>query len=507
MRKSNRNMIDDIKKGLAEKGVSSRSIVAFLLFGMIVLVFVLSDLNGRGGGGVHMGQAAEVNGEIISIKDFQEEENRLSQYYGQLFGGQFDLSSQRTMLRGEAMNSLVSKTLGAQAAEKEGIFATDAEIRYMITQELPYFKRDGAFQSDSYKAILAANHLTAGEFENKLRQDIKNQRSRQLFETAMTAGTLQKAAEKELKSSKLNIEYVALSPTEYAKNHEVTAAAVSAKLADPEFAKRVEAEFNANPSEFEGKEEIRASHILIKLDPASEEATLNKAQAALKRVRANEDFGKVAAEVSDDPGSKAKKGDLGFFTRGRMVKEFEAVAFTLPIGQISDLVKSSFGYHIIKVTEKKAFVKADFEKAKHVIAKRIIANEEYSSFIKSIEADMTAGKADAAIQTLAKNNMKWKESGYFDLAMEAVPGINSVPVMKASLELTKSSPLSKNLVRDGEVQYLLRLKDTKIDSGAVKAQDKELQEKQRSTDAYRLWVENFRKSAKIETNSTLVQSN
>ncbi len=506
MSKSNKNMIDDIRKGLAEKGVSTRSIVAFLLFGMIVLVFVLSDLNGRQNGSVSMGQAAEVNGEIISIKDFQDEENRLSQYYGQLFGGQFDMTSQRTMLRGEAMNSLVSKTLTAQAAEKEGIFATDSEIRYMITQELPYFKRDGAFQSDAYKAILQANRMTPGEFENKLRQDIKNQRSRQLFETSMSVSALQKSVENELKSAKLNIEYVALSLTEYAKSHEVTTADINAKLADVEFAKKVEAEFNTNKADYEGKEEVKASHILIKSDEASDEAGRAKAMAALKRVQANEDFGKVASEVSEDPGSKAKKGDLGFFTKGRMVKEFEEAAFALPVGKISDLVKSSFGYHIIKVTDRKPFVKADFEKAKYAIAKGMIAKDEYSAFIKSVETDVAAGKIDAAMQTLTKNNMKWKESGYFDIAADAVPGINSAPVMKASLELTKAAPLSKNLVREGDVQYLVRLKDAKIESSTTKPQDEQLQEKQRSTEAHRLWVENFRKSAKVDTNSALVQA-
>ncbi|MBC7421314.1 MAG: SurA N-terminal domain-containing protein [Bdellovibrio sp.] len=505
MKKTNSNMIDDIKKGLAEKGVSTRSIVAFLLFGMIVLVFVLSDLTGRHKGGGAMGQAAEVNGEIISIKDFQDEENRLAQYYGQLFGGQFDMTAQRSLLRGEAMNSLVSKALGAQAAEKEGIYATDAEIRHMITQELPYFKRDGAFQSDAYKSILEANHLTPGEFENKLRQDIKNQRSRQLFETSMNVSDLQKLAEKELHSAKLNIEYIALNQAEYVKTHDVTAANVSAQLADPAFAKKVEEYFKTNSAEFETKEEIKASHILIKSDAGNEAAAKAKAEAALQRVQ-KEDFGKVAAEVSDDPGSKAKKGDLGFFTRGRMVKEFEEAAFNLPVGKISDLVKSSFGFHIIKVTEKKSFAKADFEKSKFAIAKKMIANEEYATFIKTIETEVAAGKTNEAMQTLTKNNMKWKETGFFDIAAEAVPVINSNQVMKAALQLTKAEPTAKKLIREGDTQYVVRLKDAKMENTVVKAQQEELQEKQKSTEAYRSWVENFKKSAKVETNSALVQA-
>src|SRR6476620_1718451 len=96
------NAIDQLKKGLSDKGITTRSIVAFLIFGMIVLVFILSDLTGRHRGDISsMGAAADVNGELISIKDFQEEETRLGQYYSQLFGGQFDGEMQKSLLRNE----------------------------------------------------------------------------------------------------------------------------------------------------------------------------------------------------------------------------------------------------------------------------------------------------------------------------------------------------------------------------------------------------------------------
>ncbi len=500
------SMTNQIRKGLKEKGISSRSIVAFVIFGMIVLVFVLSDLNGQSGSGsMSMGQAAEVNGEIISIKDFQDEENRLSQYYAQLFGGQFDMSAQRDMLRGEVMNSLVSKTLSAQAAEKEGIFATDAEVRYMVTQELPYFKRDGAFQSDAYKSILASNRMTPGEFENKLRQDIKNQRSRQLFETSMAVSDLQRNAEKELRAAKMNIEFIALNPTEFSKTHEVNQATVQAQLAEPEFTKRVDEYFKNNQAEFEKLEEIKASHILIKSDATNEAAARDKATAILQRLQ-KEDFAKVAAQVSDDPGSKAKNGDLGYFSRGRMVKEFEEEAFKLPVGQVSGLVKSSFGFHIIKVTDKKPAVPADVEKSKQIIAKRLIGTDEFGTFVTSLEKEVAAGNTDVVNQTLAKNNLKWKETGFFDIAAEAVPAINSPQVMKASLELSKSQPVAKKLVREGDTQYLVRLKDAKTEMTELKPQDQEVIERQKSTEAYRSWVETFKKSAKIETNADLTQA-
>lgn len=496
------SMSSKIKKGLTDKGITYRSIVAFFVFGMIVLVFVLSDLSGRRGRGSLMSSAAEVNGELISLKDFQDEENRLAQYYSQLFGGQFDSEMQRNMLRGEVMNSLVTKSVAAQAAEKEGIYATDAEIRRMIVDELPYFKKDGVFQSDAYKAILQANKLTPSEFEGKLRKDIKNQRSRQLFESSLALTEMQKNIEKELRASKLNLEFIQLSSMDFAKVNPVNAEEVVKALATDDFKKKVEDNFKVNQAQYDTPEQVKASHILIKADAASDNEARKKAEAILKRL-GKEDFGKVAAQVSDDPGSKAKKGELGFFSRGQMVKEFEDVAFSLPVGKVSDLVKTPYGYHIIKVTDKKAAHKADFDSVKNDIARKLILDEKYLEFIKSVETDLAAGKSGEVVERLNSAKFSWKETGYFDIAEEVAPVMNSAQAIKAALELSKTQPVAKKLVREGSVQFLIKLKDVKTEAGDLKAQDQNMLEKQKFMSAYQAWVESFRKSARIETNSNL----
>ncbi len=491
-----------IKKGLADKGITTRSVVAFLIFGMIVLVFVLSDISGRNTGSMSMGSAAQVNGELISLKDFQDEENRLTQYYAQLFGGQFDSEMQRTMLRGEVMNSLVTKSVASQAAEKEGIYATDAEIRHMIVVELPYFKKDGVFQADSYKNILLANKLTPGEFEGKLRQDIKNQRSRQLFESSLAMTELQKDIEKQLRSSKLNLEFIALNANEFAKTNPVSNNEITKALTNEDFKKKVDAEFKSNEARYSSPAQVRASHILIKADAANDAVARAKAESVLKRL-SKEDFGKVASQVSDDPGSKLKNGELGFFSKGQMVKEFEEAAFSLPIGQVSGLVKSSFGYHIIKVTEKKQAETASFDSAKNDIAKKMISDDKYLAFVKAIETDLSAGKSEKVVEALSAGKLAWKETGYFDISAEVAPVMNSSQAIKVALELSKTQPLAKKLVREGDVQYLVKLKDVKIESSVLKAQDQELLERQKSMGAYQAWVDSFKKTAKIQTNESL----
>lgn len=127
----------------------------------------------------------------------------------------------------------------------------------------------------------------------------------------------------------------------------------------------VEKYYNEHKDEFE---EVRASHILISTDaggggdendekdkkPLSKEEARKKAESILERVRKGEDFAKLATENSDDPGSKTKGGDLDFFAKGAMVKPFDDVAFALKPGEVSDIVETEFGYHIIKVAERKA---------------------------------------------------------------------------------------------------------------------------------------------------------
>ena len=496
------SMSSKIKKGLSDKGLNYRSVVAFVIFGMIVLVFVLSDLSGRHGRTSSLGSAAEVNGEIISIKDFQEEEGRLGQYYSQLFGGQFDSEVQRNMLRGEVMNSLVTKSVAAQAAEKEGIYATDAEIRHMIVEELPYFKKDGVFQSDAYRAILQANKLTPGEFESKLRKDIKNQRSRQLFESSLSMTEMQKNIEKELRSSKINLEFMQFSAADFAKSIAVNEEELAKANANDEFKKRIEANYKANQGQYESPEQVKASHILIKADAKSDAEAQKKAEATLKRLD-KEDFGKVAAQVSDDPGSKVKNGDLGFFSKGQMVKEFEQVAFALPVGKTSGLVKTSFGYHIIKVMDKKAAQKTEAETAKKEIARKLFSEDKFLEFIKAIETDLAAGKAEAVVARLAASKMSWKETGFFDIGAEVAPVMNSAQAIKAALELTKANPVAKKLIREGSAQFLVKLKDVKTETADLKVQDQSAIEKQKSMGAYQAWVESFKKTARIQTNSDL----
>lgn len=138
--------------------------------------------------------------------------------------------------------------------------------------------------------------------------------------------------------------------------------------------KDIELYYKSHPEEFKTPEMVRARHILIKVDKSAsgteKKEAEEKARELLKRIRAGEDFEKIATEFSEDLGSKDKGGDLGFFRRGSMVPQFEDVAFSLNQGEISDIVESPYGFHIIKVEEKRDSSVKPFEEVKDIARKK-----------------------------------------------------------------------------------------------------------------------------------------
>jgi len=507
---SQQSFIKQVKSALSGgKAINGKGIVAMIIFGMIILTFVLSDYSTRKTGGLGLGAAAEVNGEIITLKEFQEQESRIANYYAQFFGGKIDNEFQKKQIRSEAINELVNNSLAAQAAEGEKIFATDAELKKIIMEDLPYFKKDGVFQSDLYKGLLTQNKLTPSEFEKSLRAQAKTQRIRQLFELGLSSNRLEKDLENELKSKKINVAFVKLNAEELKKSNLVSAAEVSKKLADADFAKKVQDYYTNTKGEFETPEQVKASHILIRVtegSPDSDALAKAKMDNIVKRL-AKEDFAKVAGQVSEDPGSKAKNGDLGYFSKGRMVKEFEDVAFVTPVGKLSEVIKTPFGYHILKVYDKKPAQTTSFEAAKNGIASKLLVDEKNSEISKQLEELVAKGDMAAINEFVAKHGLKWTESGYFDLTSENLPGSTSAELFKASLELSKANPVNKALIREGDAQYLLKLVDAKTTATDVVVKDAaaETAEKQKSLGGYAKWVSELRKASKVTTNQAIME--
>ena len=156
--------------------------------------------------------------------------------------------------------------------------------------------------------------------------------------------------------------------------------------------------YNSNPTEFEQPETVEASHILFMVDPDASEETVKEKQEgatnAAKRASNGEDFNALAKELSEEPGADQSGGDLGFFAKDRMVPEFADAAFSQEIGTIGEPVRSQFGWHVIKVTDKKEAGKVPFDDVKDQIKAFLQSNEQRQAVQKVLQGLKESAKVE-----------------------------------------------------------------------------------------------------------------
>ena len=206
--------------------------------------------------------------------------------------------------------------------------------------------------------------------------------------------------------------------------------------------------YNQHKSEFQQQEEIKASHMLIKTEAgpdgkvsaAADAAARKKAEDILKKLRAGANFEELAKKESDDKASAINGGSLGFFQRGSMVPEFEKAAFSLNKGQISDLVKTQYGYHIIRVDDKHQAGTPSIEQVKEKIEpflKQQKAQREAEALANSVQSEAGSQGLDAAAakHALPVVNGDWFARG------DSLPGLGAAPeFMQAVFSAQEKSP-------------------------------------------------------------------
>lgn len=157
--------------------------------------------------------------------------------------------------------------------------------------------------------------------------------------------------------------------------------------------KEVKDYFSAHKEEFNLPERVKAAHILVK--------SKEEADAVLAKAKKNEDFAKLAQEYSIDP-SKVNGGDLGYFERGRMIPEFESAVFALKTGELSGVVKTQFGFHIIKLLDKKPVEARKYEEVEGEIKAKLLQEKQADAFNKLIETLKNGAKVSVDEKTLEK---------------------------------------------------------------------------------------------------------
>lgn len=498
--------MSDTLAGKLRRQIYGKKIVGYIMLGAIGLVFVFT---GFGGTALNfgVGTVARVNDSMITAAELQRQENQIVEYYQNMFGGSIDLSSQRQMLRQQALRNLIDAEVISQAAAKAGILATDSEVRSVILS-IPAFQDNGQFQRERYMGYLEAVRSSPSDFERTLRKDIQRQRTQQLFRAASVPMTLEVAKNKELAENQVNLAFVKLDVDALGQGAKVSEADARAKLGEEEFKIRAEQHFNDFKMEWSKPETVTAQHILIAAkagDADAEKKALAKI-TELKTRAAKEDFGKLAAQFSEDPGSKANNGRLEAFGRGAMVPEFEEAAFGLPAGQVSAPVKTQFGYHLIKVLQKNEAVNPSFKDVEVKVATKLIARDRVEERLVAVEKAVGAGDLPATEKALSELGVKWEETGFFNLADQGVPKLPPGPVSEASAELSEGAPLLKRLVRDGGGRFILKFvghRNEPVKNPEVVSADS-LQQR-RSAETFQSWISASSKKFKIETNAEVLK--
>jgi peptidyl-prolyl cis-trans isomerase D len=323
----------------------------------------------------------------------------------------------------QMVQDMITRRALAYEAERLGFTVTDADLRDTIRRQLPNLFPNGSFVGkDTYSAMLAQQGVSIPEFEEDLRRDILVTRLSNIALEGTVVSPAEIEAEFKKKFEKIKVGWVEFKPEMYTKESQPTEEEVKnyfnankAAYQTPEKRNlavliadqaKLEAAFaptdaqlqmlyRQNQDQYRSPESVDVQQILLMTQgkPATDEPAVKaKAEDVLKQAKAGSDFAELAKKYSDDPGSKDKGGLYAGVVRGQMVPEFEQAAFTVKPGQISDLVKTQYGYHIVKVLKHQDARLKPFEEVKTQIA------TQFKKQQASNQMQQIADKAQAALQ-------------------------------------------------------------------------------------------------------------
>jgi peptidyl-prolyl cis-trans isomerase D len=354
---------------------------------IIVLAFIIAYIPDflRSPGDLAAGDTiASVEGRNITSGEFRRTYQAQLQAYRSAYGG--NMSEQLLKQLGieqQILQQMVDEQASVAEARRVGIQVSDEEVRQRIFA-IPAFQDNGRFIGDQrYQQLLRMQRppLSPADFEEGIRRSLTVEKLRASLTDWLSVPDKELEQEYRRRNDKVKLSVVSFLADTFRPQVAATDAEVAAYFAAhagdfkiPEKRKirflvldvdalrakvtvppaDIERAYNDNLEQYSTPEQVRASHILIRTEGKDEAAAKATAEDVLKQAKAGADFGALAKKYSEDEASAKNNGDLDYIVRGKMVPEFDQVAFTMQPGQISDLVKTQFGFDIIKVTDKKA---------------------------------------------------------------------------------------------------------------------------------------------------------
>ncbi len=405
-----------------------------LIQGLVVLIAVVFIFWGVGSNmNNNRNTVATVNGKEITFQDYQRAYDQAVDKLQRQFGGQVPPGLLKGMgLKHQVVGQLVQAELLRQGGEKMGVVVSDFAVQHEV-EKMSAFQENGHFNLDRYKAILRRNRMTPTGFELGIKADL--QRQRVVDAVGGFAGIPENMLQDwyAFTNEEIKLAYFIVKPEDYEKkvviddtelatwfekNREKYKSDPEVKLSyllfrydtdsqdvqvsDEELRQRYESELDS----FHRPEQRHARHILIKVaetaDDATKAAQKKKAMEVLAKAKQGKDFATLASQFSEGP-TRENGGDLGFFSKGQMVPAFDEAVFSMQPGDISNLVKTKFGYHIIKLEEIRPELTRSFEQVKDSLAASIKKEKARSLTFKraskAYEDIMRAGSLDKYSQS------------------------------------------------------------------------------------------------------------
>ena len=428
------------------------------------VVFYIPDFLTTSTGAAPSEVLADVEGEPITVGQFTRRYNAQVAAYRNAYGGQMnDALLKQLGIDRQILQQLVDEEAMVAESRKQGITVSDVEIRERILA-LPGFQENGRFIGEQrYRTLLQMQNppMTTAEFERSLRRALQIEKLRSALTGWMSVTDVDVASEYRRRNEKVKLDVVVVTPEAFKNQVSVSDAELNAYFEKSKDKYRIgerrrikyamvnvdrvrqnitvpeadlQAFYNQNIQQYQTPAQVRASHILLKLEGKDEKQVQALAEDVAKKAKApGADFAALAKQYSEDDSNSSNGGDLDYFGRGRMVAEFEQAAFAMKPGEISNPVKTAFGYHIIKVVENKPDTTRPLAEVRAEIEDQLKWQKAQA------EAEKIAKSLEAVIKTAADLDRVAKERGYaltetsFIQSNEPIQGVGPQPELSTRL--------------------------------------------------------------------------
>ncbi|MFY7993971.1 MAG: peptidylprolyl isomerase [Bacteriovoracaceae bacterium] len=456
-------------------------------------------------------EVAAVDGTPVTTREYQMALNRQIEFFSQMMGGgNIDPKQLEALgIKQTVLNGLIQQKLILNASKEMGMIVSLEEIKNEI-KTLPYFQTTNKFDVNLYRNILQSNGYTPGQFEELVGSDLKQKKMEELFQATIVSPVYTKDIIR-FKNDKLVVSAVKIPRQSLAPLVSVSEDEVKAYIADAANLKTLQSVYEENLSQYNKPEQVKARHILV---TGQDEAALEKINKIKKSVT-TKNFAQIASKETQDPTGKSNGGELGWFSRGRMVPEFDDAAFKLAKGTISEPVKTSFGYHIIYVEDKQTAEVKTLDQVKPELARLALQKtkaQDLDKLLKETEAKISG--------QLLNNDLKDIEANAKKLDMQFFKSVevNKFDQLIGSLSLSPTEADQLFTTAEGQVVnfgnpgtiYLVKIISKSANSALeskIAEQVKTEQVNQNQTFGRRLrdeLVKTMRDKSKVVTNPALM---